>query len=71
MVFFTNLQRFYLLDKTKTFVCLSFPFDFEDGMWDLVVLIPDHFLSVYFGFGDLGSIFKVTGEFSLKMSPVS
>ena len=25
-------------------VCLSFPFDFEGGMWELIVLIPDHCL---------------------------
>ena len=30
------------------FVCASFPFGIEYGMWDLTVLIPDHCLSVYF-----------------------
>ena len=25
-------------------VCISFPFGFESGVWDLVVLTPDHFL---------------------------
>ena len=29
------------------FVCLSFPFGFECGMWDLILLIQDHCLSVY------------------------
>ena len=29
-------------------VCASFPFVFEDGIWDLVVLISDHCLSIYF-----------------------
>ena len=29
-------------------VCPSFPFGFEDGMRDVIVLIPDHCLSVYF-----------------------
>ena len=28
-------------------VCPSFPFGFEDGMWDLIVLIRDHCLSIY------------------------
>ena len=29
-------------------VCPSFPFGIEGGMWDLIVLIPDHCLSIYF-----------------------
>ena len=29
-------------------VCVIFPFGFESGMWDLVVLIPDHCLPIYF-----------------------
>ena len=29
-------------------VCASFPFGFEDGMLDLIVLIPDHCLPSYF-----------------------
>ena len=29
-------------------VCASFPFGFEGGMWDLIVLVPDHCLSFYF-----------------------
>ena len=28
-------------------VCSSFPFVFEGGIWDLIVLIPDHGLSFY------------------------
>ena len=28
-------------------VCPSFPFGFEDGMWDLTVFILDHCLSIY------------------------
>ena len=31
-------------------VCPSFPFGIEGGMWDVVVLIPDHCLSIYFSF---------------------
>ena len=30
------------------FVFVHFPFGFEGGMWDLIVLIPDHCLSIYF-----------------------
>ena len=26
------------------YVCTSFPFGFEGGMWDLIVIIPDHSL---------------------------
>ena len=29
-------------------MCLSIPGDFEGGWWDLIVLSPDHCLSVYF-----------------------
>ena len=34
---------------SRTFInlCVLF-FDFEDGMCDLIVLIPDHCLSIYF-----------------------
>ena len=30
-------------------VCPSFPFGVEVGMWDVIILIPDHCLSIYFG----------------------
>ena len=32
------------------YVCVfaSFPFGFEGGMWDLMVLLPGHSLSFYF-----------------------
>ena len=39
-VSFMNVYQFFS-------VCL-FPFRFEGGMLDLVVLIPDHCLSIYF-----------------------
>ena len=26
-------------------VCASFSFDFDGGLWDLIVLVPDHCLS--------------------------
>ena len=30
-------------------VCVSFfPFCIEGGMWDVIVVIPDHCLSIYF-----------------------
>ena len=29
-------------------VCPSFPFGIEGGVWDVIVLIPDHCLSIYF-----------------------
>ena len=32
----------------KFCVCPSFPFGNEGGMRDVIVLIPDHYLSVYF-----------------------
>ena len=32
----------------KFCVCPSFPFGTEGGMWDVIILIPDHCLSIYF-----------------------
>ena len=29
-------------ERLLIFVRASFPFAFEDGMWDLIVLVPDH-----------------------------
>ena len=29
-------------------VCVSFPFGFEGGMWDSILLVPDYCLSFYF-----------------------
>ena len=29
------------------YVCPSFPFDFEGGIWNLIALIPNHCLSIY------------------------
>ena len=35
--------------RWSNFVCVSFfPFGIEGGMWDVIVLIPDHCLSLYF-----------------------
>ena len=33
------------------FLCASFPFGFKGGMWDLIVLVPDHYLSLSFAIG--------------------
>ena len=32
----------------KFCVCPSFPFGIEGGIWNVMVLIPDHCLSIYF-----------------------
>ena len=37
-------------ERLSIFVCLSLSFDFKGEMWDLVVLIPDHCLSIYYDF---------------------
>ena len=34
----------------KFCVCPFFPFGIEGGMWDVIVLISDHCLSIYFGY---------------------
>ena len=34
----------------QIYVYVSFPFDFEGWMWDLIVSIPDHCLSIYFAY---------------------
>ena len=37
-------------------LCSSFPFSFDGGLWNLIVLIPDHCLSIYFScLSDLAS----------------
>ena len=36
------------LELVKFCVCPSFPFGIESGMLDVIVLIPDHCLSIYF-----------------------
>ena len=35
-------------ERLSIFMCASFPFGFEGGMWGLIVLVPDHCLSLYF-----------------------
>ena len=34
------------LANVYEFVCVSFPFGFEGGVWDLIVLILEHSLSI-------------------------
>ena len=35
-------------ERISTWVCASFPFGFNGGMWNLIVLVPDYCLSFYF-----------------------
>ena len=35
-------------ERLSIFAMPIFPFGFEGGMWDLIVIIPDHCLSIYF-----------------------
>ena len=39
---------FVFRESLSVCVCTSFSFGFDAGMWDLIVLIPDHCLSIYF-----------------------
>ena len=41
-------------ERLSICVCASFPFGFEGGMWDFIVLVPDHCLSFDF------SVFRQT-----------
>ena len=34
-------------ERLSVFMCDSFPFGFEDGLWNLIVLFPDYCLSIY------------------------
>ena len=43
-----DFVRVFLERLSFLYLCPSFPFAFEDGMWDVFVLIPDHYLSIYF-----------------------
>ena len=40
----------------KFCVCPSFPFGIEGGMWDVIVLFPDHSPSFYFVMTEFTSI---------------
>ena len=40
-----------VIRERLSFVCICFfPFGFESGVWDLIVLVPDHCLSLYFSY---------------------
>ena len=41
-------------------VCVSFPFGFEGGIWDLIVLIPDYYLSSYFSYTSVAKHLSVS-----------
>ena len=43
-----GLQCVSFRERLSVCVCSSFSFSFEGGMWDLIVVIPDHCLSIYF-----------------------
>ena len=47
-------------------VCASFPSCFEGGMWDLIISIPDHCLSIYFALCDCLS--NIRFDFSNSIS---
>ena len=65
---FTHSRSFCLLcmSVVKVYqfvcVCVSFPLELDDGMWDLIVSVPDHCLSFYF------SIFSFSMSFFYKFS---
>ena len=48
--------------RVSIFVCPSFPFGLLGGMWDVIVLIPDHCLSIYFA---MNTVFS-----NLYLSPI-
>ena len=45
---FVGLLCESFVNVLQMYVCVSFPFSFDGGMRDLVVLIPDQCHSVYF-----------------------
>ena len=49
------------------FVCPSFPFGFEGGMWDLILFVPDHF-TFYLLY--VTNCTQVQSDQSLFLSPV-
>ena len=51
------------MPKVKFCVCPSFPYGIEGGMWDVVVLISDYCLSIYFAHSFVVSTDKKQGLF--------
>lgn len=47
-------------------VCPSFPFGFQSGMWNFIILIPDHWLSIY-----LTQAVILTNKYACPMSEIS
>ena len=47
---FTTIYSYYafLLIRLSICVCASFPFGPEGQMWDIIVLVPNHYLYFYF-----------------------
>ena len=39
----------HIINSIIFYVCVSLPFGFEGGMWDLIALNPDHCFSIYLG----------------------
>ena len=39
---------FVIMWRLSNFVCPSFPVDVEVRTWVVIVLIPDHWISIYF-----------------------
>ena len=35
------------IGRVSIWLCVSFPFGFEGGKWDLIILISDYCLSIY------------------------
>ena len=43
----------------KSSICVyAFPFGFECGTWDLIILTPDHCLSIYYVFSVVYRVFR-------------
>ena len=37
-------------ERLSVCMCVSFPFGFKGGMWDLILLVPGPFHSIHFSF---------------------
>ena len=52
-------------------MCPSFPFGIEGGVWDVIVLIPHHCLSIYFDELFVGSVrAMMLGTFQCRYNKV-
>ena len=50
---FVRVEVGALRERSSIFVCASFPFGFEDGIWDLIAIVPDQCTSFYFTMSSL------------------